>query len=331
MGNALLHSEFLYDRASFPSCHAGTIAQTPRGLVAAFFGGTEEQAPDVCIYVCRHVNGAWTAPELAADGAGVPCWNPVLFQPRVGPLLLFYKVGPNPSTWWGMLRTSDDAGTSWSEVIRLPDGIIGPIKNKPVQLANGDIVSPTSIESKTLGWRIYFERSADNGRTWQAGALVDQDAGIKAIQPSILVHSATTLQAIGRTRNKRMFETWSHDAGKSWSSITLMDLPNPNSGTDAVTLQDGRHVLVYNDSDVEKVRVPLSVAASGNGVAWTKVMDIESQITFDSGEKMPGSEAPRPDQFSYPAVIQSADGRLHIVYTWKRKKMKYAVMDVDAL
>src|SRR5262249_23577986 len=126
MSFSIVRREFLYEAAPFPSCHAATIAETRSGLVAGFFGGSKEGAPDVCIYLCRHVHGKWTAPIEAAngvqsDGKRHPCWNPVLFQPRRGPLMLFYKVGPNPATWWGMVKTSRDDGQTWSDAVRLPD------------------------------------------------------------------------------------------------------------------------------------------------------------------------------------------------------------------
>src|SRR5678815_1809353 len=91
-------------------------------------------------------------------------WNPVLFQPKEGPLLLFYKVGPSPSEWWGMLETSTDDGKTWSAPKRLPDRVLGPIKNKPEQLPNGDLLCPTSSEDD--GWRVHFERTMDLGKTW---------------------------------------------------------------------------------------------------------------------------------------------------------------------
>ena len=81
-----------------------------------------------------------------------PCWNPVLFQPKTGSLLLFYKVGPSPGSWWGMMMTSENGGRTWSPPRRLPDGFLGPIKNKPVQCADGDILCPSSTEEG--GWRI---------------------------------------------------------------------------------------------------------------------------------------------------------------------------------
>ena len=309
----LLKSEFIYETAPFPSCHASTIAETPAGLIAAWFGGTDEKNPDVGIWVSRSEDGHWTVPVEAASGVEsptkrYPTWNPVLFQPKTGPLMLFYKVGPSPSSWWGMLTTSTDAGKTWSKPRRLPDGIVGPIKNKPVQLANGDLLSPSSSED--AGWRVHFERSSDLGQTWTATPPVNDGKKIGAIQPSILFHPDGKLQALGRTRQGRIFETWSADAGRTWSEMTLTDLPNPNAGTDAVTLKDGRHLLIYNP--VIKGRSPLALAASPDGKTWSAALVFENE---------PGKE------FSYPAIIQTRDGLVHITYTWKRERIKHAVID----
>jgi predicted neuraminidase len=291
-------------------------------MLAAFFGGTHERHPDVCIWTCASVgDGKWSGPAqvadgVQADGSRYPTWNPVLFQPRDRPLMLFYKVGPSPQEWWGMVKTSADDGRTWSEGRRLADGILGPIKNKPIQLDNGDIISPSSVEGDRIGWRIYFERSSDGGRTWSATPLVEQPPTIKAIQPSILVHSQSKLQAIGRTRSSGMYQTWSRDGGKTWGKLELTNLPNPNSGTDAVTLRDGRHLLVYNHSPTEKVRVPLNVAVSRDGEKWEAAVELETDP---------------PGQYSYPAVIQTSDGLVHITYTWKRLKIKHVVLDPSKL
>ncbi|MBM3891052.1 MAG: hypothetical protein FJ388_18215, partial [Verrucomicrobia bacterium] len=144
---AVLRSEFIYETAPFPSCHASTIVETRGGgLVAAWFGGTREGDKDVGVWLARHEDGKWTAPVEVAngvqpDGTRYPCWNPVLFQVAASlrdakssdqsargasGLLLFYKVGPSPSRWWGMLRTSNDGGKTWSDAQRLPDGTLGP-------------------------------------------------------------------------------------------------------------------------------------------------------------------------------------------------------------
>jgi predicted neuraminidase len=316
--SAIVESKFTFETAPYPSVHASTIAHTRDGLVAAWFGGTRERAPDVGIWVSRHEAGKWTpsvevATGVQADGTRHPCWNPVLFETRPGELDLFYKVGPSPTTWWGMVRTSRDNGKSWSEARRLPDGVLGPVKNKPVRLADGTIVSGSSTETPDAAnlWRIHFERSTDNGATWTVirPAPVAEGPEIGAIQPSILIHKDGRLQAVGRSRSQRVFETWSSDKGQTWSPVTLTSLPNPSSGTDAVTLRDGRHLIVYNHTP--KGRSPMNVAVSRDGKTWESALVLEN----DSGE------------YSYPAVIQAPDGLVHITYTWKRQRIKHVVVD----
>ena len=324
--SAIVKSEFIYETAPFPSCHASTMAETKSGLIAAWFGGTAERNPDVCIYVSRIENGKWTTPVAVADGVGfatirLPTWNPVLFQPKHRPLLLFYKVGPSPATWWGMLTISDDDGKTWSKPTRLPDGILGPIKNKPVQLANGDILSPSSVEGDG-GWRVHFERSRDGGKTWTATPSVNNGKEIGAIQPSVLFHLDGKLQAIGRTKNDKLFEVWSSDSGATWGKMNLINLPNPNSGTDAVTLRDGRQLLVYNHNvrtgSNNKGRSPLNVAISNDGTNWLPALVLENDPSAPNG-------------FAYPAVIQTSDGLVHITYTWERKRIKHVVVDPKKL
>ena len=269
----------------------------------------------------------WSAPKeiatgVQADGSRLPCWNPVFWQEPNGPLLLFYKVGPSPSTWWGMLRRSDDAGLTWGEAVRLPDGILGPVKNKPVRLPDGTLVCPSSSESDDGrdAWRVHFELTRDLGATWTTVIPLPSATGvapIEAIQPSVLLHpgsgGAVSLQALGRSRSGRVFETWSVDSGRTWSPVTLTALPNPSSGTDAVTLRDGRHLLVYNP--VAKGRSPLSVAVSSDGKSWRDILVLESD----------------PGEYSYPAIIQTADGRVHISYTWKRQRLRHVIVDPSQL
>jgi predicted neuraminidase len=310
---AIVKSEFIYESAPFPSCHASTLVETKDGLVAAWFGGTHERHPDVAIWTARLQGERWTEPVEVAngvqpDGSRVPTWNPVLFQPKAGPMLLFYKAGPSPREWWGMLMTSQDNGKSWSKAERLPNGILGPIKNKPVQLKSGAILSPTSSEHD--GWRVHFERSVDGGKTWTATPPLNDGKEIAAIQPSILQHRDGRLQAIGRTRQNRLFTIESIDEGRTWGKMVLLDLPNPSAGTDAVTLADGRFLLVYNHTPEN--RETLNVAVSDDGQKWNAALVLEHD---------PGKE------FSYPAVIQTRDGLVHITYTWHRKRIRHVVLD----
>lgn len=323
----IIKSEFLFDPAPHPQCHSSTIVETENGLAAAWFGGTREGNPDVGIWLTREVNGQWTKPEEVANGAEtetprVNCLNPVLFQVPNGPLLLFYKTGQ----WWAYVKRSTDHGATWSPPERLYNGFFGPVKNKPVLLSDGSILSPSSTEFASTqtnilnrAWQVHFERSTNGGRSWQRIGPINEGLEIHAIQPSILFHGEGKLQALGRTAQGRLFEVWSEDNGMTWGEMSLMDLPNNNSGTDAVTLRDGRHILVYNhtgnrtDHDRPNgYRSPLNVAISKDGKHWEAALVLENQ--------------PRRE-FSYPAVIQTQDGLVHITYTWRREFIKHVVVD----
>jgi len=306
-------SEFIFDQAPFASAHASTIAETGSGLIASWFGGTREGERDVTIWVSRREHGRWSEPVEVADGLQegrrrFPCWNPVLYQPATGPLLLFYKVGPSPGRWWGMVITSEDDGRTWSSPRRLPDGILGPIKNKPVALDDGYLLCPSSTEHD--GWRIHLEGTPDLGRTWQHSGPLNDGKSFAAIQPCILTYPGGRMQILCRSRQGKIAECWTED-GANWTEMRPTTLPNPDSGIDAVTLTDGRALLVYNHVSTRRKRFPLNVAISSDGRRWRALRVLEDQ----------------PGEYSYPAVIQGSDDLVHITYTWNRERVKHVVLD----
>ncbi len=310
-----------------PQCHASTIVETSTGLVAAWFGGTRESATDVGIWVSRQVDGCWSKPVEVADGSegedqDYACWNPVLFKSTDGPLMLFYKVGVNPRLWWGALMTSKDDGKTWSKTRRLGtnnalpkanQNLLGPVKNKPLQMKDGSILCPTSTENE--GWKVHFEVTRDLGETWEVIGPIHDASKFNAIQPSILTHADGQLQILCRSQESVVAESWSKDGGKTWGPVTATELPNPNAGTDAVTLADGRHLIVYNHTvrrgPFPSGRAMLNVAISNDGKSWKPVVTLEKDKS----------------EFSYPAVIQAADGKIHITYTFKRQSVKHVVLD----
>ena len=327
---AILKNEFIYDKAPYPECHASTIEKTPAGLVAAWFGGTEEKHPDVGIWFSRHIDGHWAEAIEVANGIQYalpdgsvhrhPTWNPVLFQYPNGPLVLFWKCGPAPDTWWGVMSESRDNGVTWSTARRLPEHIDGPVRNKPIFLNNGTLLCGSSTEFD--GWRIHFEQTTDHGLTWQRTPVINDGKTIGAIQPTLLRHSDGTIQALCRNRDGdgKILSTTSQDLGLSWSELIPISLPNPNSGIDAVTLKDGRHLLVYNHTSrsqgTPRGREMINVAISTDGLDWKPALRLDREAKAE---------------FSYPAVIQAADGKVHITYTWKRQKVRHTVLDINKL
>lgn len=269
------------------------------------------------------------------------CWNPVLFQMPSGELWLFFKIGWVMNDWTGWVVKSRDGGRTWSDKEPLEKGFLGPVKNKPV-IVGERLICPSSTENEG-GWKFHFEILDLKTSRWKYvgpierelhpltidmnpdGTLIKDDSvkhelqPVYCIQPSILKHKDGSLQAVGRTKNGRLASTHSYDNGDTWTKVTLIDAPNNQSGTDALTLADGRHVLIYNDfatipGTPKGPRNPCSIAVSDDGESWNKVLTLEDSPIGD---------------YSYPAIIQGSDGSLHCVYTWRRFRIAYKHVSLD--
>jgi predicted neuraminidase len=331
--------------------HASTLVELKGGdLFAAWFTGSREGATDVVIRGARFSHGVWSAPVELARADNAACWNPVLFHTADGRLWLYYKYGTRPSTWAGALKWSDDEGRTWSAEERLPEGILGPIKDKPLVLSDGTIVSGSSVENEK--WTVWIERSADGGKTWtKFGPVTLPESidvpydGTKAvsaeapglgrsldevgqtnlyppskttmgiIQPTIVQLGGRHLRFYARSQSRaaRIAAADSFDAGKTWTQPHFIDLPNPNSGIDAVRLQDGRIVLVFNNSYDQ--RTPLNLALSRDG---------EHFRIFKTLEDGPG-------EYSYPAIIEAKNGDLLLTYSWRRETIRFVRLPLSVV
>lgn len=309
----VLRSEFIYESAPFPACHASTLLETSEGILAAWFGGTYERHPDVSIYTSLLQNGKWSTPKMVADGVENkdfrnPTWNPVLYQNPNGQIVLFYKEGPNPREWWGLYKTSDNGGKTWSKAIQIPPGMLGPVKNKTVTLADGSLLHPSSFETNGI-WSMHVETTTSDIQNWEK---IEVDNGsFHAIQPTVLFYPNGKLQMLARTQEDVIGTTWSSDGGKTWSTVESTGLIHNNSGIDAVTLQSGIQLLLCNP--IKDGRNKLSLMMSMDGVNWEEIYVLEDE---PKGE------------FSYPAIIQAKDGTVHLTYTYNRKKIKYVSLSL---
>ncbi len=311
-------NEFISANMPTPSCHASTMVELPNGdLLAAWFGGTKEGAPDVAIWTSRRSRKTWSTPREAAREPEVATYNPVLFHSADGLLWLYYKFGNSPGTWSAARKYSSDEGITWSNVEHMPAGLYGPIRAKPLLLPNGIILSGSSVESYGT-WACWIERSIDNGRSWTRIGPLAAPASLAShppergkphgiIQPSLLDMGRRHIRLYARSTENiaRICQADSFDDGLTWSTVKATTLPNPNSGIDAVRLRDGRQVMIYNDTT--SGRTPLNLAVSATGDQWRKFRDLETA----AGE------------YSYPAMIQARDGDLLITYTWNRVKIRF--------
>jgi len=312
--SGFVSSEFIYEQPKTPECHASSIVDYGNGeLGAAWMGGTCEGHIDFGVWYSRYDGSQWSTPVKLASGPMLfpqrdTIFNPALFKHSTGKVFLFYKVGTLESGTSPRTRISNDNGHTWLPQQNMPEGISGVTKNKPVELPNGDIVVGAS------GTRV--EISSDVGISWRIATIPNPNAYEGVIQPTILIHSAIKLQSLLRTQENKIAQSFSYNGGSTWSNLTLSTMPNNNSGIDAVTLSDGRHLLVYNHSTAPEgswggPRTPLNVAVSNDGLNWQAALVLEDE----------------PGEYSYPAVIQTDDGLVHIVYTWHRLRVKHVVID----
>ncbi len=236
-----------------------------------------------------------------------PCWNPVLFQPNPNQIILFFKIGPSVTQWTGWYSISTDDGLTWSPKAPLPQGIIGPSKNKPLMVGSR-LLCPSSNEQES--WRIRFEYTDNGGRTWSHTPYVGAHH-LQVIQPSIALLSDGSLIALCRSRNGYLATTRSIDSGTTWSPLQLIHMPNPNSGIDLCTLADSTLILACNPT--EQQRSPLVLfKSSDNGASWQHLRKLEDD---PEGE------------YSYPAIIALDHHTILVSYTYRRQGIKVVAIE----
>lgn len=329
-----------------PEVHAPTITETRNGyLLAAWFGGSKEGASDVAIYASRYSleKDMWSEPRVLVDLPGKSDQNPVLFTNKDAVWLFFTSLEGNSSNSIIMCKKSFDYGFSWAkeEIFRKRMGLW--VRNRPVILDNGNIALP--IYDRGISPNCcYVMISEDGGETWETYGPITSITG--CAQGNIVQLSGGTLLMYMRTRSHPLhqflsvtrvskievshgqfitrkenlsiggfiWESQSSDRGRTWSPPVETNIPNPNSGISLIRLRNGNLVLAFNNTHVG--RTPLNIALSTDeGKTWFYKRILEK------GE----------GEYSYPQLIQTSDGLIHVVYTYRRITIRHAVFNEDWL
>ncbi len=311
-------AENVFTGLSFPFAHSSSLLELPSGdILCVWFGGVHEKNSNTSIWLARLSNGIWNRPVEIANGVELSnhryaTWNPVLWKMPDGEIVVSYKIGDSPRKWHGYYKISRDGGKTWGKPMAYPKGILGPIKNKPLILKSGRIIFPSSTEfHSSFGWNAHFEVSDDNAKTWKKTSFFYNPFVAQCIQPTLILRADSSIVALMRTRNGFIASSISRDNGNTWSSAELLDIPNPNSGLDAVSLADGRFAMVCNPTSERRNKIVIML--SDDGLKWKESM------VLDSGDIH--------QEYAYPAVIQTRDGKLHISYTRNHSNIWHVTVD----
>lgn len=316
-----------------PTAHAATVAELPDGdLAAAWFAGSKEGAPDVALYLSRYHSrsGEWTAPHPIADRAGVQAatgryvrklGNPVLGVDGAGRLHLWF-VSVAYGGWAGASlnhQVSPDGGQHWSPARRLVTGpflnISTLVRTPPLAREQGAFALPAYHEflKKHGEW---LEIGPD-GRLTDLARLPGRGAEGRdrpALQPAV-APTDQGLLALLRDAGPgpgRVLAARSGDGGAHWHALAPLPIPNPNASVALLRLQDGRLLLAANPQAQDRNQLALWLSTD-QGVTWQPALSLENSPNGD-------------DEFSYPALLQDRQGRIHVLYTWRRQTIKQVVL-----
>jgi predicted neuraminidase len=351
--------------------HACSFVELPNGdmLAAWYYGSGERNADDVKILGSRLKKGSktWSDTFLLADSPGLPDCNPVLFLNGQHTLFLVW-IAVQANMWeYSILRlrrSNDYSGQNaplwnWQDDILLKPGDLfaseialklhGIEKNEngstekiarydsllldgsrdpgkrcigwmtriqPLRLENGRLLLPLYSDRYSLS---LIAISDDDGMTWHASLPI---VGRGNVQPALVRKKDGHIFAFMRDNGaqpSRVQFSESADEGETWTAASKSDIPNTAS-VELKVLKDGRWAYVGNDIDDGRYKLSLYLSDDeGRTWKWKKAIE-----WVGKGE---GS-------FSYPCLLQTSDGLLHISYSYSLGKtgesIKYIVVDLTS-
>lgn len=332
----------------FPSSHAANLLQLRNGdLVCIWFSGSWEGESDVAIVFSRMKKGssAWSKPQVVDHHIGESFQNPTIFQAPDNSLKIFHttQIAKAGEAQAHVLETnSHDAGETWSTPQVLFDKN-GAFTRHPLVILNDHVwlLPMTYVTSKGIGEGSetnysVTELSRDAGKTWKECEIPDS---FGKVQPTVIESNKGGLIAFFRSRAADWIYQSASADGCHWSIPEKTVLPNNNASVQAFRLHNGHIVIAFNNSQntvrdgkrVSALRKPLTVALSeDDGSTWKYARDIETgRSGFGQAErsvKVPGRE-----EYSYPSIYQTADGLIHVAYTFRRQTIKIVSFNEDWL
>ena len=316
-------SELIFDRIDgFPVHHCSTITEAANGdLLVSWYGGSYESSDDQVLFLSRRKKGsrAWSKPEIVVRSPGRPPGNAVLFTDKLDRIWLVWgrMDGTQPmlrGTGWDacqlFYRTSKDNGATWSKDEPFYHDTLGWLpRNLAMTLSDGRLIVPLSDERNGHGvdWS-FFVSTKDNGATWSQSGIMKGGE-----QPTFIERADGTLVCYMRAKpNIKASE--SRDGGKTWSEPVPTQWKNPDAGISMRRLTNGHVVLAFNNQD--NARTPLHIALSTDEArTWRDPLILETN----------------PGEYSYPSVLQTRDGKIHIIYTFRRYSVKHVELNEDWL
>jgi len=317
-GKPAFSSELVFEKIDGAvAFHCSTLTETPGGdLLCLWYGGSYEASDDQKLFLARRKKGSriWEKPEIIVSNPLQPPGNAVIFTDGIGRIWIVWgrKEGDRPRRRGSggpgrlMFRTSTDEGKTWSDDRALVDELGWGVRNVPVKLSSGELALPVG-RSKLHGTKnLYIMTTPDNGKTWRRSAPFHGGS-----QPTLIERDDGALFVMMRHKPTIM-QTVSCDGGRSWAEPVKSVFPNPDAGIAMTKLKNGHVLLVFNNTD--DGRTPLNIARSlDGGRTWERPLTLEAN----------------PGEYSYPCVIQTSDGRIHISYTFRRYTIKHVEMNED--
>jgi len=325
-------AQFIPETAA-PSVHAGSAILLNDGNLRAFwFAGSREGATDVVIQtaVLDAKTGSWGNPEVVIDRVtaekGLSRYikklgNPLPVRSSQGKLQLYF-VTVSVGGWAGSSISwmeSSDEGVSWSRPQRL---ITSPALNLStlIKAPGFDFVDGT------LGLPVYHEWMGKFGELIRidGGRVIDKrrmSSGRALLQPIVFIDAPEKAVAYFRQARSagpsRIASALTENAGQSWTGGVDLDLANPNAAIAGLQLPNGDRLIALNDLESGRYRLVLAIAPAGTS-SWNVIAEVESDQTLINGLHR---------EFSYPSLLLGANGEVHLIYTYDRKKMKHIQFD----